>query len=85
MLGATSQAQGKKSNFIGCVGRAVQRRWLECVRAWALRTPLAGLLKFATAFCGEAKMEFRGLRFCREIRGQREGQAEFAAGFFVAG
>ena len=34
--------------------RAVRRCGLECGTALALRTPLAGLLKLAKAFCNEA-------------------------------
>jgi hypothetical protein len=39
----------KKSILIGCIVRAVRRRWLEYETASALRTPLAGLSKFVAA------------------------------------
>jgi hypothetical protein len=49
------ERQGDAKDFYRCGFRAVQQRWLECGAAPALRTPLAGLLRFATAFCNGAK------------------------------
>jgi hypothetical protein len=48
-----------EEDFCRYDSRAVQLPWLECVNGLPLRTPLADLKKFATAFCKEAKTSRR--------------------------
>jgi hypothetical protein len=48
---------------------SVQLPWLECVNGLPLRTPLAGLIGFAPAFCNDAKAKSpRAAAIAKEFR-----------------
>jgi hypothetical protein len=60
--------------------RAVRVPWLECVNRLPPRTPLAGPIGFAPAFCNEAKKESpRSAAIAAEFRAHARPQPSFTA------